>query len=231
MKENRKQILMVFNEIPYPPVHGGSLRVLNLLKELSKYYEVTLLTLPNKRGNFDLKELEKVCKVILAPCFVEEFFKKPRFISYFTRAAYFKFERLFSPFKSKLVMNHNYQAFCLNKALKKILNEKKFYYIQAEHSYLGNAVDEIKSKAVKILDFHNVHSYMKNNPREISLIRKYERVLASKFDLANCCSEIDKKRLESLGYKKILVVPNGADTEYFRKVPYSKPSSLLFVGD
>ena len=227
----KKKILVIFNEIPCPLIHGGNIRVYHLLKELSKYYDVNLLALPSKRGHIDLSELKKFCKVIIAPCFIEEFFGKPSFFLYFIKAVYFKFERLLSPFKSKLLLNHNYQTFCLNKMLKKILKKENFEYIEVEHSYLGYVIENINTKAVKILDFHNVHSYMKNNPRERRLIKKYERDLVNKFDLAICCSEIDKNRLENLGYKKIVVVPNGIDTDYFREVPYSRPSSLLFVGD
>jgi len=226
-----KSILVVYNEIPYHLSHGGNIRVFYLLKELSRYYDVTLLALLNKRGYPIPVALKKLCNVIIAPCFVEDFLRNKGFLRYFTKAMYFKLERAFPLFKSKLLINYNYQRFCLNKALKKILNHKKFDYIQVEHSYLGYALNNINTNAIKILDFHNVHSYMKNNPKELKLIRKYEKELANKFDVAICCSQADKKRLENLGYKKILIVQNGVDTEYFREVPYSKPSSLLFVGD
>ena len=96
-----KSVLIVYNEIPYPLTHGGNIRVYYLLKELSRNYNITLLTLRNKPG---------YCNVVFAPCFLNEFFRKKWFIIYLIKATYLKFERLTLPFKSKLLKKHNYQT-------------------------------------------------------------------------------------------------------------------------
>lgn len=227
----KKSILIIHNEIPYPLTNGGNIRVFHLIKELSKYYKINLLTIPKERGYFNLNELKKYCNPTVATYFVEEFIKEPKFIQYFIKALYFKIERVISPFKSRLLKNHNYQTFCLRKELKNILRKKDFDYIQVEHSYLGYILNDINTKAKKILSFHNVHSCMINSAKEKRLIQKYERALSRKFNLAICCSKTDKNRIKKLAYKKTLIIPNGVDTKYYKMGPQDKPPSLLFMGD
>ena len=232
VKNKLKSMLIIYNELPYPLTFGGNIRVFHLLKELSKYYNVTLLTLLNKRNYLVSSKLKKFCNVIIAPCFVEEFLSKPSFIFYFFKSLYLKFERLFSPFKPRLSKNYNYQIFCLKKELKNILSKREFDYIQVEHSYLAPVLDNINTKAKKIIDFHNIHSYMTKKNRLLKIIRNDEIEMSKNYDIALFCSKIEQVRAKDYGYKDIKVVPNGVDTEYFKPARIDKkPSSLLFVGN
>ena len=55
-----KKILMVTSRLPYPPFGGDKLKNFNLLKILSKYYEVHLVTVTNEKlDNETKKVLEK----------------------------------------------------------------------------------------------------------------------------------------------------------------------------
>jgi len=227
--KKKKSILLIYNELPIP-TFGGNIRVYYLLKELSKQLNVTLLVIPARREQrYDKSKLNGICKVIFAPCFIEDVIDR-NFVNYFLRVSYYKCQSLFQS-KAKLILQHNYQIFCLRKELLKLLKKRNFDYIQVEHSFFGKVLDGINTQSIKILDFQNVYSFMENNSDEMIKIRRYESGLSKKYDIALCCSEIDKKRLASLGYKNVLIVPNGVNiSEYRYTEKINNPTSLLFIG-
>src|SRR5258708_26564198 len=60
------KILLVSSFLPYPLVNGGNIRIFNLLKQLSKKHEITLIC---ERRDFqtdrDVEEVKKYCKRVL----------------------------------------------------------------------------------------------------------------------------------------------------------------------
>ena len=60
------KILMVSSFLPYPLFSGGQVRLYNIIKELSKRHEITLVCeiRPNQTQD-DIKEMEKYCKKVL----------------------------------------------------------------------------------------------------------------------------------------------------------------------
>ncbi|MFQ5531848.1 MAG: glycosyltransferase family 4 protein, partial [Candidatus Nanoarchaeia archaeon] len=131
--------------------------------------------------------------------------------------------------------DHKRQNFFLKNKLKDILKERDFDYIQVENLCTAPVLEGIKTNSKKIIDFMEICSYLKNSSKERFLIRKYERKISKVYDIAICCSEVDKKRLSELGYCNVFVVPNGVDFIHFKftkKKPLKNKSekSLLFVG-
>lgn len=233
VKNKLKSMLIIYNEIPLPTIHGGNIRTWHLIKELSRYYNLTLLTLKNKRNYEIPKELLDYCNVIIAPSFIEDFFRESilRFPKYLINTFYLKMIRSL-PFGNQLLKKHNYSIFCLKKALKKLLMDKKFDFIQVEHFYLSPILDGIKTKSIKILDFHNVHSFMKYSRNQRKLIKQYETKTSEIYDITLFCSRLDKQRMQKNGFKHVKIVPNGVDTKYFKPSKTKKePSTLLFVGN
>lgn len=43
----KKKVLLISSRLPYPPIGGDKLKNFNLLKILSKHYEVHLVTVTN----------------------------------------------------------------------------------------------------------------------------------------------------------------------------------------
>ena len=225
------RILVIYNEIPVP--FNGGVRTYYLIRELAKYNRVTLLTLPPSRNyEENLKSIQKYCEVIIAPCFIEEFKKRPlmEFISYLTKAAALKTRRAI-PVGNKLIIKYNYQLFCLKKELIKILAKRTFDFIQIEHPYLADIIKDIKTNAVRIINFHNVHSSMKQSPLQKKIVRQYEKNLKNYFDFCICCSETDRERLSKLGFHNAIVVPNGVDTKYYAISNNKKNKGLVFIGN
>ncbi|MBI4099774.1 glycosyltransferase [Candidatus Microgenomates bacterium] len=59
------KILMLTLYLPYPPTSGGQIRSYNLIKNLSKKHEITLVAIIKKGEEKYASELEKYCKEVL----------------------------------------------------------------------------------------------------------------------------------------------------------------------
>lgn len=59
------KILMLTLYLPYPPNSGGQIRSYNLIKNLSKKHEITLVSFIKKGEEKYAKEMEKYCKEVL----------------------------------------------------------------------------------------------------------------------------------------------------------------------
>src|SRR5579872_4246644 len=60
------KVLLVSSYLPYPLYSGGAVRLYNLMKELSKSHEITLVC--EKRDyqtEKDIQEVKKICKAVL----------------------------------------------------------------------------------------------------------------------------------------------------------------------
>ncbi len=224
-----KKYLFITNQIP-DTNNGGNIRNFYLIKELSKYYDITLLTIPiERKGTFKEWEIKKYCEMIIAPLYIEDFLGKNIFLFffYFTYAIWLKVLRNLMP---NLKKDHNYHVFVLKESLKELLKNKKFDYIQVEHSFLGDVLKDIHDPSYKIIDFHNVHSQV--TIPSLSFDMKYEKNLSKIYNTALCCSENEKKYLEGMNWENIIIVPNGVDIQYFK--PDKKTDdvkNLIFIGD
>ena len=51
---NKKQILVLTPRFPFPVIGGDRLRIYKICKELSKHYDLTLLSLCDKRSTMNM---------------------------------------------------------------------------------------------------------------------------------------------------------------------------------
>ena len=59
------KILMLTLYLPFPPTSGGQIRSFNLIKDLSKKHEITLVSFIKKGEEVYASELKKYCKEVL----------------------------------------------------------------------------------------------------------------------------------------------------------------------
>jgi glycosyltransferase involved in cell wall biosynthesis len=60
----KKRFLWLLPYYPYPPITGGNVRIYNLIKRLSQYYDIHVLSYcDNKIENNHIKAIEKYCKL------------------------------------------------------------------------------------------------------------------------------------------------------------------------
>jgi len=223
---NKKSILIVYpQDLPLP--NGGSnIRMFYLLKALSKYFNITLLMSEKDKITKGLEKIKEYCNLIIV--YPEEYSRFREMIRNFRIILQSKIPiKPKTKYQPKLIRIYRPKAKLMKKRLKFLIKKRGFDFIQVEHSYFGQVLEKIKTNAIKIIDLHNIHSSMEAD-REF--FKKHEKKLSNIYDLALCCSEIDKQKALKLGFKNTLVVPNGVDTNYFKNKKESKPLSLLFIG-
>jgi glycosyltransferase involved in cell wall biosynthesis len=203
----KSRFLIVYNEDPHGRDSGGNIRVRELARCLSDHFEVEILHLPSPdpsrptSGGWNLPD-----RILMG--LLNTFNRRP-----------------------ELINQHFEQRYRLRQMLQVRLQERKFDYIQAEHSYLAGILKGLKTKATRVINFHNIHTFMEAYAKEAKSMERYERSLNKACDLAICCSEIESEHLEFLGFPNRLVVPNGVSLP---ENPFNEAStqagSLLYVG-
>ena len=227
-----KNILIISN---CPPIgqYGGDIRIFNMIKGLSKNNKVTLLSLRKKNQAEDLSKLKEFCEVVIAPSFAGEFLKESYFS--FIKIVFIKifFQILeWLNLAPSLITIHRAQVYFLKRQLKKILVLRNFDIIQAEQSYLGNVLKDVKTaSAKKIIDFIDVNHGKIGNIASQKLMLIYEKKLAKVYETALVCSEIEGERIKNFGFKDIIIVPNGVNTKYFNLSDKNvRKRNLVFIG-
>lgn len=217
---------------PVPPNFGGALRVYNLIRQMTKHHEVTVVTFGNSETKAELcshfdSNLKNV-HVLKLP-----FYRKLK-----------RFKQLIS------VFNNNSYSFIrtyhqeMQKLLDDILANNTFDIVQTEFPHMASY--KINSDAIKILDAHNVeYSILKyqwqhtSSPirkffyqKEFQKIYREEIAACKRQDVLLVTSANDKNTFDShIPEIPKNVIPNGVDSSYF--VPSTeKPEGhrLVFTG-
>jgi glycosyltransferase involved in cell wall biosynthesis len=199
------KILHLCNKIPYPPIDGGAIAVLNLARLLAeKGHEVWIMAMNTGKHRIGEKEIP------------EELLKSIHFV-YFSvdsriRPLKLMTNLIFSaePYNAVRFHNRNFAE-----KLTDLLNREKFDIIQMEGLYLKWYISTIrKNHAGKIVyRAHNIESEIwtelarqRKNPVERSYfriiarrMRKYEQDMINRYDLLLPISEHDEAVLESMG--------------------------------
>jgi len=225
-------ILHLMPYSPVPPNFGGALRTYNILKNIVRNHEVTLVsfgTLDDKR-RIDEEFGTSLKDVIIIPGPWEQ-----------------KYRRL-AQFYSTLNQHSFFHSFVVNsrmqETLDRIFNRKVFDIVQTEFSHLGSY--NLKTDAIKILDAHNVEydnfrrmwKNMNSPLRKFHYYLEYKKLFKEeiegcrKQDALFVTSERDKKLFEKdVSHVPMYVIPNGVDSAYFTSgdtIP--EPWTLVFTG-
>jgi len=66
--QNKLKILFLSSWFPYPPINGAKIRIYNLIRELSKYHEITLLsfsrTISVEEARNNISHLNQYCRTV-----------------------------------------------------------------------------------------------------------------------------------------------------------------------
>ena len=240
------KILWLSHFAPYPPKGGASQRSYNMLKQLSKYADVSLLSLApySKIASFfnnyeaGMEEIEhelgKYCDEI-------------RLIPHGRHKR--QTAKTLNALKS-LVRNDSYDVVCLEskeleKSLTKALAENNYDAIHLDTIGLWPYVANLDIPL--ILNHHNIESQMLQRRAsktswplsqyirsQESKLQKLEIQAGAKARINVTCSRDDGQRLSELGIDNVAEVPNGVDLSYFtRRQNYQATESgidLIFAG-
>lgn len=223
------KILFICHRIPYPPNKGDKLRAFHFIKHLSKKHDIYLVSLfdDSKDERYDAA-LRKYCREVHL----------------------FYLNRFFSKLKAILWMAVGYPASLgyfysrrLARKIKELTEKTEFDAAFVYSSSMAQYASASEAK-VRIIDFVDCDSSKWKQyaqaagfpssfiyRKEHLLLREYERKVSENFDALLTVSENERKEFSAfIDVRKITVIMNGVDTEFFRPVPYSGSKRITFTG-
>ncbi len=231
------RILIATYDLSYPPLSGGSIRTLNLVKHISRQYPVSVVCLaevPAEPGL--LQQLQRYCER------VEVVVRKKRP----------KWQQLPGAAQSWL-QGWPLEFFLLNHAelsakIHEIADTWGADVLHITPSYLAPYVESLPrlSQCKKILDFHDVGSvaYYRMCRLDIGaklklrfflrwlLARRWEPKYPERFDACTVVSTVERRVLKSANPRlNVAVIENGVDTAALQPLPESSGgNTVAFVG-
>jgi polysaccharide biosynthesis protein PslH len=230
------KILIISMSFPYPPKSGGKVRVFNLIKEISKYHEVYLLSLISTDELGFVPMMLKYCKKVeVIPFEHNSLSKLIRWIRIFSN--------LFTQTPLEVAAKESTD---MKKKVKKIIINNGFDLIQVEWLQMAHYLpfDLLKNTPLILVEHDVAYVPLKRRSltetgilkyimrRECFKMKIYEQKICHKFNKIISMSEIDKGRLLKLNENlDVCVIPNGVDTKYISpKVDQENTGNLLFIG-
>ena len=225
------KILYVCHRIPFPPNRGGKIRPFHMIEHLSHKHSVTVASLAHSQRELEEAQgLGKHCEQVLADVLpspqrwmqagVSLLSSKPSSVAYFWSRR-------------------------LAGMIRKAAEEKSFDAIFVHCAFAAQYVLDLRCP-LRILDFGDIDSakwfeYANSRAFPLSLgyrleaekLRRYERYLASKFDVCTATTQGELEELRSFGVSvRSTVIPNGVDLSYFQPRPENPRNSavLVFLG-
>jgi polysaccharide biosynthesis protein PslH len=232
------KILVVSPWYPWPPFNGGSIRILETLRYLSRHHQVTLLaTVRRAEEADDGGRLQDVCE------HVETSVLSPRAWWVARRLAKGLLDR-------RPVILSFYHDVQLAQRLQQLTSERHYDIVQIEFSYAAPYVRAVDPRcgAKTVLSMHNVESLRFG--REIDLALRADRRFATAWDRVfhghweeqalrtfdGIVSVSESERawvLDRVPEAVVELVPNGVDADHFRpQAPPdpTAPPSIVFTG-
>jgi len=224
----RPQILVISPYSPVPAVHGGAVRISNLLREMGKRADVTVLSLADTEAETDprsLAELAKLCREALIV---------PRDTGS-SRGGWL------APTKLR-----GFHSARLAEEIRECMERRSFSVVQVEYTHMAHFLPPPTEGVLRVLVEHDVSFVALERARRLpgSLLRKVglwidglrtfrQEILAvESADRAITMSENDRDILAKfLPSENLRVVPNGVDCAAFPFRPLSETNPvILFVG-
>jgi len=216
----KKNFLWILPYFPYPPVTGGNVRIFNLIRRLSRFFDIHLLSFyDSEPESGDVKELEKYCR----------------------RVSLVKRELFEGPLP---MIFQCYDSPAMWKELEKVLRDR-FDFVQIDFLTMAYYARELKKSLSCPLFFteHDVSSFyfercfhnrhLAEKERYVEWLRM-RKVMEELYPLFNAIftvsyhdAELLKERYPSLG---VYPAPTGTDTVFYEFRPRRSSCDLVYVG-
>lgn len=230
MKKNK--ILVLTPRFPFPVVGGDRLRIYKICQELSKYYELTLLSLCEDQTELKYRVEEPIFTKIYR-------IFQPRLYSYFNvlkaiptkkplQIAYY-YNEDFKLKVEKLIEEHDLTLSHLIRVGDYVKDKKGLHVLEMTDAISMNY--ERASNSPSLFSFKKIiYSF------ERSRLYNYEKAMVNHFSLISLISSVDKNYLYAEPtINNIVVSGNGVDVEKYpfiaRKIDLSDTVNLIFIGN
>ena len=227
------KILFLSPTVPFPLTDGGRIRVFNLLKQIAKKSDVTLLALETQATDADgIAELRQLgIRVHLVP-------NAPTL----PRVSFGTLVKAFLGRQPITVARYDLPAY--RQKFRALIADQTFDLIHYEMFHTAQFRTETNLPGV--LSQQNVDSAIWRrlcsetvNPfykftywTQQLAFQRYERVLSPKFDAVTCTSDIDAAVFQHhCAEDAIKIIPNGVDvTHYLPDFSSEAPAHLIYIG-
>jgi len=232
------KILFLSAWLPYPPINGAKIRIYNLVRQLSKKHEITLLsfaqTIPIEKAIESVPVLEKYCrsvKIVQAQTFKPSGFRTYKgFLSTVPRSVY----QTYSDEMAELIRD--------------TLHHNSFDVIVASEVYAPSLVSLLISDIQgipKILDAIEIALAMdayKSQKRVLSRVRngltwiklrQFTKNMLRKSTACTVPSSEEKKNIISLVDERypVEIIPHSLDLDQYKEsYELAEPNTLVFTG-
>ena len=228
-KKYKKKLVFVTSRFPYPLEKGDKLRAYFQIRELSKSYDIYLISLKENKVEANAeKELGKYCKEIHT-------FQLP-FIAKWLMTFLFLFGN------KPLQVGYFYNPLVKSK-IKKLLLKIAPDLIYCQLIRAANYVKDYHD-CPKVLDYMDALSKGIERRIEYSVgfkkwilnteynrLKTYENIIFEYFELHTVISEEDRKNIFHPEYESIKVIPNGVNEYFFQAPKIKKKIDVLFTGN
>lgn len=220
------RLLFLTPRFPYPALKGDQLIVLNRLKELSKSFEIVLVTFYERDSELEgLSELEKYCEEIFS-------FKLTK--------AQSNWNIVKGIFGNKLPLQVNYyRSEKFENELKRIIRRFEIDIIHAFTLRLAEFTKKVETPVIyELIDSMQLN--IENMVREERFLKKWLYKVEEKrikvYEKALCKNEkylsvVSKKDKDKIGFRHIRVIPNGVDSSSFCRSERFNTGEIIFSGN
>jgi len=226
----RLKVLVLDEEIPYPPNSGKRIRTWNLLQRLAKRHSVSLLCY----GQPDDAAVETVRKAGIKTHLIKPQ-ANPKGWSLYARLFFNLFSTL--PFS---VTKHYSRRF--RTTLRGLLAQESWNLVQCEWTPYARFLTRGCPFPV-LVSTHNVESQIwarrKQNARnpiskmffwtQEHKMRRFERRALMRCSRVTAVTQGDVETIRGWGVKKVKLIPNGADLESFIPVPDAERENVILA--
>ena len=226
-----KKILVLTPRFPYPVIGGDRLRIYRLCEQLSKQYQLTLLSLCESQDEMDMVVsdsvftdihrvyLSKKCSTINALLAIPS--RVPLQIAYYQ-------SRSFADKLEELLPSHDGTLSHLIRVGDYVKGEAGVHLLE-----MTDAISLNYKRVRDIASKRNLKSIIYSI--EQHRLERYERQVKNGFALTSLVSEIDKSFLFGIDSENVMVCGNGVDTAHLpfvhRNFFADKPINLIFIGN
>jgi glycosyltransferase involved in cell wall biosynthesis len=232
------RVVMVDEELPYPPTSGKRIRTFNLTLRLARHHQLTYVC----HRNADAEESRQAAALFaehgIETRIVERVVPRKSGPGFYLRLA----ANLLSPLPYS-VASHKSRA--MRRALKEIARTQRVDVWHCEWTPYAELLRDIVTER-RVVMAHNVESIIwqryhetESNPlrrwyigQQWRKFQRFERRVLGEVEHTVAVSYTDAQRLRhQFGVLRVSVVENGVDTAYFRpKTRQRRPGRLLLLG-
>ncbi len=230
-------VVMIDEELPYPPVSGKRIRTLNLTRRLAERHRITYVCHRNSDPDEARLAADHFARLGIRTVVVDRAVPPRRGLGFYARLAANLFSSL--PYS---VSSHTSRPLC--EALARLARQEAVDLWHVEWTPYAQALAGLPGR--RLVMAHNVESVIwqryhqtESNPlkrwyigRQWQKYLRFERQALAAANLTVAVSELDADRFRhDLGVAGVDVVDNGVDTGYFQPAGTPRePGTLLFLG-